>query len=647
MAKKETKIERVDLKSRDIVANQKEKLRQLFPEIFSEDKVNFEKLKKTLGENVDESQERYEMTWAGKTNCFKIIQESSLGTLKPIEKESINWGETQNLFIEGDNLEVLKLLQKSYNEKIKMIYIDPPYNTGHDFVYKDKFGQQLDDYLKLTGQVDEEGKALSTNTDADGRYHSNWMNMMYPRLFLARNLLKEEGVIFISIDDNEVDNLKKVCNEIFGEENLVAQLVWKKKAGGGNDTKYFAIDHEYILCYAKNIISMGRLWIGLTEEQRSKYVLKDEFFDERGPYQLKNLYQGSIAEDRPNLKYPITCPDGSKLHKKKDGGLYRWRWEESRFLEGVKDSKIEFKKINGEWQVFTKQYLYDGEDGDERMTKPRSILLKEGMTRDGKEELKSLFDKPPFDFPKPTKLIKHLMSIMTNSDSDEIILDFFAGSGTTAHAVLELNKEENGRRKFILVQLPEPTNEDSEAFKTGYKHIAHISQERIKRVIKRIKEEQKEAGKQKKIGEENKTNNLDLGFKVFQLDKSNFKIWDAQTRDIQTALNEHINPIRKESSQEDVLYELILKSGLSLTTDIKEIKVGNKKLFSIEDGMLLICLEKELTSELIKKIAEMKPARFYCLDDGFKGNDQLKANAVEIFKNVETVDGEKIVFRTV
>jgi len=631
MSKKEIKIEKVDLRSEDIIKEQISKFKQLFPEVFSEGKINFEKLKATLGEDIGESSERYEMNWAGKTNCFKIIQEQSLGTLKPLVEESINWGDSENLFIEGDNLEVLKLLQKSYNEKIKMIYIDPPYNTGHDFVYRDKFGQQLDEYLKLTGQVDEQGKALSTNTESDGRYHSNWMNMIYPRLFLARNLLKDDGVIFISIDDNEVDNLKKICNEIFGEENFIAQLVWKKTENIKMDSRFISINKEYLLCYRK-----GNL------EEFNKILSDIERYSEedaKGRYYLRKLDSKSSSYSR-GMDYVIEH-EGKKYYaggdyekwlkrqkeppKKKDA---TWLWSKQTFEKGLTEGEIIFKNGN----VYNK-VRYDG-----TAKKPYIDILDFVSGQTAQKELDDLFKSREFDHPKPVSLIKHLIEMVTSKE--DIILDFFAGSGTTAQAVMEHNFENNSNNKFILVQLPEKIGQGMEGSNRTYKTISDLSKDRIKRAIKKIL---KESGKQK---DEDKTNNIDLGLKIFRLDKSNFKIWDAQTKDIQTALNEHINPIRKESSQEDVLYELILKSGLSLTTDIKEIKIGNKKVFSIEDGMLLICLEKELTSELIKKIAEMKPARFYCLDEGFKGNDQLKANAVEIFKNVETVDGEKIVFRT-
>jgi adenine-specific DNA-methyltransferase len=643
MAKNEVQIQKVDLKSMNIVDNQKEKLKELFPEVFSEGKINFDKLKKTLGENIDESQERYEMTWAGKNNCFRIIQEPSLGTLKPVEKESVNWYKTQNLLIEGDNLEVLKLLQKSYNEKIKMIYIDPPYNTGHDFVYKDSFGQQLGEYLKITGQVDREGNALSTNTDSDGRYHSNWMNMMYPRLFLARNLLREDGIIFISIDDNEIDNLKKICNEIFGEENFVAQLTWRRNKLVMKGDKTFKKVLEPILVFSKNK-SLLDFHYHFREERSSDFSVISSGY---GPKEI------------------IFRP-GTLKFRLEEGEIKSKKFEQLELLD-----KLIIKNFQNANEIRVKaEFKWSQEKIDEKLSDGAYILIKDinkmspriyfnndsakpldyldeayfiGTNESAKLELKKLGLEEVFSYPKPISLIEFFLNII--SDKEAIILDFFAGSGTTAHAVMELNKEDGGNRKFIMVQLPELTDRQTEAYNAGFKNIADISKERIRRVIRNIKEEKKEDLKQKKL--EIEEAELDLGFKVFRLDKSNFKIWDSQTKDIQTALNEHINPIKKESSQEDVLYELILKSGLSLTTDVKELKVANKKVFSIEEGTLLICLEKELTNDLIKKVAEMKPARFYCLDEGFKGNDQLKANAVEIFKNVETVDGEKVVFRTV
>lgn len=638
MLKDNLKLEKSELISKDILTDKKEKLKQLFPEIVSEGKINIDKLKKSLGDTDEESLERYETNWVGKANCYKEINSPSIGTLNPVEKDSINFDEAENLFIEGENLEVLKLLQKSYYEKIKMIYIDPPYNTGKDFVYKDNFGQELNNYLKLTGQVDDEGKRFSTNTDSDGRYHSNWMSMMFPRLFLARNLLKEDGVIFISIDDNEVTNLKKICDEVFGEENFVANIIWQKKFSPQNDATYFSTMHDYILCIAKkkknNKTDTGWERILLPRgDMPENYSNPDN--DPRGNWSSGDFTAEGITK---NCVYPITAPNGKEYYPPKGK---RWAYNKENFEILLSEKRFWFGK-DGTAFPRIKRYYSEVQDG----LVPNTIWFHQevGHTQEGKQECNKIFGVPVFDYPKPSRLIKQLLRISTQEE--DLILDFFAGSGTTAHAVLELNKEDGGKRRFICVQLPELTTEDSEAFLAGYKNISEITKERIRRVIKNITEESKESSKQKKL-EEEKMVSRNLGFKVFKLDKSNFKLWDGNTKEIQTALEEHVNNISKESKQEDILYELILKSGLELTCKIEEVKIAEKKVYSIEDGIIFICLEKELSKDLIKGIAEKMPARFYCLDEGFKGNDQLKANAIEIFKNIKTIDGQEIIFRTV
>ena len=619
----------------DIIGEQKEKLRQLFPEVFTEDKIDFEKLKLTLGEAIEVGKERYGMTWPGKADCFKIIQSSSIGTLKPCREESVNFDTTENLFIEGDNLEVLKLLQKSYYGKVKMIYIDPPYNTGNDFIYPDDYKENLTTYLQYTGQVDAEGKKFSTNTDTEGRFHTKWMNMIYPRLFLAKNLLSDNGVIFISIDDNEVSNLRKICDEIFGEENFVALLIWKCRAGGGSDSKYFAKDHEYVLAYTKNEVALNRLYIDFSEEEKKKFNLEDN----RGRYFLKTLERPEQLGLRPNLQYKIIAPNGSIIFKKTKDKNYTWVVNEAKFKELLKEDRIVFKQFKDKWMVFRKLYLYENDsNGQQRKKKPRSILDKVGLTRDGGSELEELLgSRDYFPFPKPSSLIKYLSSIVANNDGD-IVLDFFAGSGTTAHVILELNKD-GYNRKFVCVQLPELCDENSEAFKAGFKNISDVGKERIRRVIKNIgKETDQTLFKNKK---------MDLGFKVFKLDKSNFKIWDTEQispdkASIEKQLELHIDHINYKASQGDILYEILPKAGFELTTKIEKIELAGKTVYSIEGGAMLICLEKELAKEVIKAMAEKHPSRVICLDRGFANNDQLKTNAVQIMKSKGVED-----FRTV
>jgi adenine-specific DNA-methyltransferase len=631
-----SEIKKLDLRSMDIAKEQKEKLRQLFPEVFTENKIDFEKLKLALGEAIEVGKERYGVTWPGKADCFKIIQSSSIGTLKPCREESVNFDTTYNLFIEGDNLEVLKLLQKSYYGKIKMIYIDPPYNTGNDFIYPDDYKENLTIYLQYTGQVDAEGKKFSTNTDTEGRFHSKWLNMMYPRLFLAKNMLSEDGVIFISIDDNELKNLIKICDEIFGEENFIALLIWKCRAGGGSDSKYFAKDHEYVLAYTKNEVALNRFYIDFSEEEKKKFNLEDN----RGRYFLKTLERPEQLGSRPNLQYKIIAPDGSIIFKKTKDKNYTWVVSEAKFKELLKEDRIVFKQFKDKWMVFRKLYLYENDsNGQQRKKKPRSILDKVGLTRDGGTELKKLLgDRDYYNFPKPSTLIKYFISIVANNEND-IILDFFAGSCSAAQAVIELNNNKNIRRKFIMVQLPEQCEQNSEAYKAGYKTIADIGKERIRRVIKNTEKETDQAlFKNKK---------MDLGFKVFKLDKSNFKIWDTEQispdkASIEKQLELHIDHINYKASQEDILFEILLKAGYKLTTKIEKKELAGKTVYSIEGGAMLICLEKELTKEVIKAMAEKQPSRVICLDQGFANNDQLKTNAVQIMKSKGVDD-----FRTV
>ncbi|MGA3207549.1 MAG: site-specific DNA-methyltransferase [Syntrophales bacterium] len=628
-------IEKLDLKSVDIVEEKREQLKALFPEAFTEgQKIDFERLKLALGEMVDPGKERYGMNWPGKADCFKIIQQPSIAALTPARDESVAFDTTENLFIEGDNLEVLKLLQKSYFGKVKMIYIDPPYNTGNDFIYPDDYSESLDTYLRYTGQIDNEGRKYSTNTEADGRFHSKWMNMMYPRLFLARNLLREDGVIFISIDDHEVSNLRKLCDEIFGEVNFIEQIIWKKRYGGGAKEKHLVSVHEYILVYAKQIESIGELFVPYSQVAIERYYTqKDERIEERGPYRTHPLEATKSMGERRNLVFPITAPDGTEVMPKR-----QWLWSKDRVTQALSKGDLAFlRDKDGNWSVHTKQYLKD-ENGDIRKSKAFSII-DNVFTQHGTNEIIDLFgDAQIFPFPKPTGLLKPLLDLV--ADKDSIILDFFAGTASSTHAVLELNKD-GGNRKFIMVQLPEPTDENSEAHKAGYKTIADIGKERIRRVIKRIKDEQE---KKKDMFSGDKPQ-PDLGFKVFKLQPSNFKLWDGDVAKDEEAIKkqielfvEHINP---QSSQEDILYEILLKSGFPLTTKIEKTVLAERDVFSIADGSMLICLEKDLTPEVIKEMAEMKPVRVVCLDEGFKGNDQLKTNAVQIMKT------RNITFRTV
>ena len=645
----------LDGKSMDITTERRAQLKQLFPSVFVEtlgedgqliESIDFEKLKAELGTFTDlfeNRRERYGMDWPGKKDALRVIQNQTYATLKPLRDESINFDTTKNLFIEGDNLEVLKLLQKSYYNKVKMIYIDPPYNTGNEFIYPDNFSENLDTYLEYAGLIDGDRKKFSTNTINEGRFHTKWLNMMYPRLYLARNLLRDDGVIFISIDDNEVHNLHHVMNEIFGEENFVACFPWKGR-GGGADSKNLLENHEYILLYSKSNESFITGRKIKTDEIFPKY---DEIKGKKYKIQLLRKWgSNSSREDRPNLYYAIKTHENVEIYPKlPNGNDGCWRWSKERALTALKNNDIEFaKKEDGNWEAYEK--IYEPKDGESK-TRLYSAWLQDEIyeelddlledrepksTAYGTKQLKEIFGGSAyFDYPKPTNLILILLKI-ANSNNSDIILDFFAGSCTTAHAVMQLNKEDGGNRKFICVQLPEPCAEDSEAVKAEYKTIADIGKERIRRVIKRLNDEEKE-----KLPLDNSNEQQDRGFKVFKLDQSNFKQWqklsiDASEEEIIQQIELHLEHIRKTATPEDLLYEILLKKGVSLDTKIEKINIKGISTFSMFDGDFLICLEDKVTKELIDAVAEAQPSRFICLDSAFGNNDQLKANAVETFR---------------
>jgi adenine-specific DNA-methyltransferase len=621
----------MDGKSRDIQQTQLEKLKELFPEAISEGKVDWEKLKATLGEDITFSNERYVLNWAGKSDAFKVLQSPTTATLTPAKEESVNFEDTGHLFIEGENLEVLKVLQKSYYGKVKMIYIDPPYNTGNDhFIYPDRFSESKEDYLKRVGEKDEEGYLTREgmyrkNSRDSGHYHSNWLNMMYPRLFLARNLLKDDGVIFVSIDDNEVHNLRLLMNEIFGEENFISQMVWKNKTGGGAKTKGWIGLHEYILCFAKNINAIEDISIPYSEKTASMYNKKDEKFATRGPYATWPLDTTSMG-DRPNLKFPI-FHERTEIWPEK-----QWLWSKERVEQAQKENMLEFNlQKDGNYKVRFKGYLKD-EMGNMRRGKPLTIL--DGpYTQEGSKDFQNILPKDYFPFPKPVKLIAQLLDISTNDgmDSDDIILDFFSGSATAAHAVLQSNNQQGSNKKFICVQLPEGTDEKSEEYKYGYKTIADIAKERIRRVIKKIEKEQdvekKEKAEKLDFGDEKEIPKLDLGFKVFKLQSSNFKIWRGNKfengEQLAKQLDAFTGPTKEGSEEENMLYELLLKSGFDLNSTVE-----HKGNYYVVNGDQMVVALSKMNETIIKEIVSLKPSKCIALDKLFAGNDQLKTNTV-------------------
>lgn len=626
-------MEKMDGKTMDIVAENVGKLKELFPEAFTEGKVDFEALKEVLGTFVDDRDERYSFTWNGKSKARMIAQTPSTGTLRPCKEESVDWDTTQNIFIEGDNLEVLKLLQKSYHKKVKMIYIDPPYNTGKDFVYKDNFKDNIKNYKEITGQVDGEGRNISNNPETSGRYHTDWLNMIYPRLKLARNLLSDDGVVFISLDDNEIANLRKICDEIFGEENFLSKIIIQSNKRG-QTYKEIAKCHEYLLVYYKSdSSSLGEL----DKEDNSL-----PFTDQHGPYdlwELRNRNPKFGRHNRPNLYYPIYIDPDSE----NEDGLYSISLEQSESFSievfpknsAGEDScwrwgkeKVQKEGINANPQVLYGKAKRDGgwniyEKSRKSTTKAKSIwadtkvISEQGTVESGRLEMGGLLE-----FPKPLELVKRCIQLATSED--ELILDFFAGSSTTAHAVMQLNTEDKGERKFIMVQLPESCDEKTEAYKAGYKTIAEISKERIRRSAAKIKEENPEY-------------NGDLGFKAFKLDSTNIKPWEVDFDMTERTLEDFISNIKTERREEDVLYEVLLKYGLDLTLPIIEHTIAGQKVFDIGMGALIICLSDAISLEVVEGIAKLKDElspeimRVVFKDSGFK-DDVVKTNAVQILK---------------
>lgn len=598
-----------ELQSMNITADNITKLKSLFPEAFNENGIDFDVLKQLLGENVDEKEERYGLNWHGKRQARQLALTPSRGTLRPCKDESVDWHNTKNLMIEGDNLEVLKLLQKSYAGKVKLIYIDPPYNTGKDFVYPDNFQDNMKNYLEITGQT-EDGARLSTNTETSGRYHTDWLNMIYPRLKLARNLLKEDGVIFISIDDTEVDNLKKVCSEIFGEENFVANIVWQKKYSPQNDATYFSDMHDHILVYAKqrktskndsngwNIDFLPR-----SDEQNAAYKNPDN--DPRGVWKSVDL---SVKTYSKANDYSITTPSGRIVTPP---ASRCWQVSKKRFVELCKENKIWFGE-NGNNVPSIKRFLTEVQDG---VVPTTWWSYKEcGHNQEAKQELKKLMEGESvfFDTPKPLRLLDRILHLATTNDKDCIILDFFAGSGTTAHATLNKNIADSGSRRYIAVQLPEKIDDEK------YYTISELTKERLRR-----------AGK--KVREDNPEWKGDVGFRVFKLDTSNIRPWEATAETLSEQLDAYVSPILEGRSEEDLLTELMLKRGIDLSVNVEVRQFDGLTVSCVDGGKLFTCFAKqipassveELTKGIIdwhKSLKAGKDTVCYFLDDAFENN---------------------------
>ncbi|QDX31408.1 site-specific DNA-methyltransferase [Dickeya poaceiphila] len=591
-------------------------LAELIPEAVADGKLDVEKLRELLADDVVDSNERFGLFWPGKKRALRAAQAPTTATLKPDFANSKDWDATQNVFIEGDNLEVLKILQRHYHNKVKLIYIDPPYNTGNDFVYPDNYREGLDTYLEWTRQVNEEGKKVSTNSETEGRYHSNWLNMMYPRLKLARNLLTDDGVIFISIDDNELDNLKKLCNEVFGEGNFVDTVIWEKRYSPQNAAQWFSEVHDYIVVYAKKKEIWQPNLLDRTEEMNARYRNLDN--DPRGDWKPVDS-TAQAGHGTSSQFYTLTAPNG-KLHNPPSGRC--WLYTHEAMQKMIADSRVWFG-TEGENMPAIKRFITEVKQG---VTCKTLWTYKEvGHNQEAKKEIKTLFnDATPFDTPKPTRLINRILQLATNNDS--IVLDFFAGSATTAHAVMQLNAEDNGKRRFIMVQLPEPTPEASEARKAGFATIADISRKRIELAGEKIKSDVAES-------------NIDTGFRAYKLTDTNFTKWRV-TSDIEPdKLTQHLLDLRGSSvddaSPDDLLTELLLKLGYSLNEHLSMQTIAGLDIRAIAgdtDKPRLLAYLNERTKPSLEQLRELvnaEPTRLIVLEDAFQGDDELKTNIAQ------------------
>ena len=618
-----------------------EKIAALFPSAITETKdfsgnlkraVNFDQLKQLLSDEVVDGDECYEFTWVGKKQSIIEGNRPIRKTLRPCKEESKNWDSTENLYIEGDNLDVLKLLQNSYLNKVKMIYIDPPYNTGNDFVYRDNFKVSKEDYEEELGLFDEEENRLFKNTETNGRFHSDWCSMMYPRLQLARNLLTDDGVIFISIDDNEVHNLRKICDEVFGEENFVAQLIWQRAFSPKNDARFISNSHDYILLYTKliNNFKIGRL--DRTDEANARYSNPDN--DPRGVWMSSDI---SVKTYNADNDYPISAPSG-RIIEPPAGRC--WSLSKNAFFERLNDNRIWFGP-DGNGTPRIKRFLSDLRK--EGMTPTSILLFKEvGHSQEGAQEVTKLIEAGAFDGPKPVRLLRRLLTL-ANTKKDSIILDFFSGSATTAHAVMQLNAEDGGSRKFIMVQLPEETDPKSEAYKAGYKNICEIGKERIRRAGKKIEEDLKAKSKEGDLFDEKESKTLDTGFRVLKVDSSNMKdVYYSPSEYNQQLLLELESNIKEDRTDIDLLYGVLLDWGVPLSLPHITEKIGGKDVHFVNDTDLVACFEENIPEEVIREIAKRKPLRVVFRDSSFR-NSPDKINVTEIFKTLSPETTIKVI----
>jgi adenine-specific DNA-methyltransferase len=620
-------MEKLRMHSPDFTDQNTARIAELFPNCVTESRddkgkvkqaIDFDQLRQELlGNIVEGPQERYQLNWPGKREALLTANAPIAKTLRPCRQESVDFDITKNIFIEGDNLDALKLLQETYLGKVKMIYIDPPYNTGNDFIYEDDFAEDKDSYFERSMQVDEEGNRLIANTDSNGRFHSDWLTMMYARLRLAKNLMRDDGLIVVSIDDGEYQNLRKICDEVFGEANFIDNIIWKKRYGGGAKEKYLVSYHEYALVFAKEESALANFYIPLSEDSIKRYYTqKDKHYNKRGPYRTHPLEATKSMGERTNLVFPIPGPDGKNINPKR-----QWLWGKDRVADALAKDELEFIRAgDGTYSVHTKQYLKD-ENGERRKAKPTSII-DDVFTQHGTNEIIELFGNAQiFSFPKPSLFIKKLIDFATSGNPGEIVLDFFSGSASTAHAVFLANAEDDGHRQFILVQLPEQLNEESEAYRTGFKAISDIGKERIRRAGKRVRDSAGLNGV-----------NLDIGFRVLKVDTSNLKdVYYSPDAATQANLLDQVGNIKEDRSSEDLLFQVMLDWGVDLALPIACEKIGGKEVFFVGGNAIAACFDTGINEDYVKTLAERHPLRVVFRDSGFE-SDALKINVEQIFK---------------
>ncbi len=616
-------IEKLNMQTTNIVDENIKRIGELFPNCLTERlndegkpevAIDFDQLRQELSKDIVEGpEERYQFTWPDKRNAIRLANAPTTDTLRPCREESVDFDNTQNLYIEGDNLQVLKLLRENYLGKVKMIYIDPPYNTGNDFVYNDNFDQDKQEYVHNSGQYDEDGHQLVTNTESNGRFHTDWLNMIYPRLKVAKDLLSEDGVIFISIDDCELKNLENMCNEVFGESNKIATIT-REAIKGGSKSKNIREVNDYVLCYARNY---DNIEFGGIEGESFEFKLEDEYGKYAKGRELNKWGAGSRREDSPSMYYPIPGPNGEDVYPiRNDGSEGRWRLGKEKMFALLKEHNAIFEmRDNGTYIVYEKI-----RDNTPKIKQFTTLFRDEYINARGTEEIKSLFnvERAIFDFSKPTRLVKDL-TILADA-KETIILDFFSGSATTAHAVMQLNAEDGGNRKFIMVQLPEATDEKSEAYKAGYKNICEIGKERIRRAGKKIKEESPLT-----------TQDLDIGFRVLKLDSSNMEdvYYTPEEFNEQKLFEDNIKPDRTE---EDLLFQTMIDLGIELSAKIEQTQIAGKTVWNVSDGYLMACFDEAVNETTITEIAKQQPYYFVMRDKSL-ANDNVADNFEQIFNH--------------